>query len=64
MKNRSDQVTLDEFRKWIGDDEEAMKDQDKRIAFGIEYCNVKEWKFIWKAFDKEVRPCSFRNNCI
>jgi hypothetical protein len=55
MKNRSDQVTLDEFRKWVKDDEEAMKDRDKRIAFGKEYCNSKEWKFIWKVFDKEVR---------
>jgi hypothetical protein len=54
MKNKSDQVTLDEFRKWVGD-EEAMKDQDKRIAFGKEYCGTKDWKFIWKCFDKEVR---------
>ena len=54
MKNRADQVTLDEFRKWVGDDEKAMQDPNKRIAFGKEYCNPKEWKFVWKAFDKEV----------
>jgi hypothetical protein len=57
MKNRSDQVVLDEFRKWVGDNEEAMKDQEKRIAFGKEYCSSKEWKFIWKVFDKEVSNC-------
>jgi hypothetical protein len=55
MKNRSDQAVLDEFRTWVGDDEKAMKDENQRIAFGKEYCNAKEWKFIWKAFDKEVR---------
>jgi len=54
MKNRSDQVTLDEFRRWVGDNAEAMKDQDKRIAFGKEYCTPREWKFSWKVFDKEV----------
>jgi hypothetical protein len=54
MKNRSDQVVLDEFRIWVGDDENAMKDPDQRIAFGKDYCN-NEWKFIWKEFDKEVR---------
>jgi hypothetical protein len=54
IKNRGDQVTLDEFRKWVGDNEEAMKDQDKRMAFGKEYCAPKEYKFVWKAFDKEV----------
>jgi hypothetical protein len=59
MKNKSDQVTQDEFRKWVGDDETAMKDRDNRIAFGKDYCNVKEWKFIWKAFDREVKIYSF-----
>jgi hypothetical protein len=54
MKNRADQVTLDEFRKWVRDDEKAMQDQNKIIAFGKEYCNPKDWKFVWKAFDKEV----------
>jgi hypothetical protein len=54
MKNRSDQVTFDEFRNWVGNNEEAMKDQNKRIAFGIDYCKPKEWKFVWKAFDREV----------
>lgn len=54
MKNRSDQVVLDEFRNWVGDNEEAIKDQDKQIAFGEDYCNSKDWKFVWKAFDKEV----------
>lgn len=54
MKSKGDQVALDEFLKWVGDDVAAMKDQDKRIAFGKEYCNVKEWKFIWKTFNKEV----------
>ena len=52
-------MTFDEFQKWVRDDEEAIKDQSKRIAFGKEFCNVKEWKFLWKAFDKEVRPYSF-----
>jgi hypothetical protein len=55
MKNRSDQVVLDEFRIWVGDDEKAMKDPDQRIAFGKDYCATNEWKFIWKEFDKEVR---------
>ena len=54
MKNRSNQVTLDRFQKWAGGNEGAMKDQDKIIAFGREYCTPKEWKFVWKAFDKEV----------
>ena len=54
MKNRSDQVTLDRFQKWAGGNAEAMKDQDKIIAFGREYCTPKEWKFVWKAFNKEV----------
>ena len=54
MRNHADQATLDEFQKWAGDNERAMQDQNKRIAFGQEYCNPKEWKFIWKAFDKEV----------
>lgn len=60
MKNRSDQVTLDEFFIWAGDNAEAMKDQNTRIAFGNEYCNAKEWKFVWKAFDKEVSTFSLK----
>ena len=40
--------------KWAGDNNRVMQDQNKRIAFGQEYCNPKEWKLIWKAFDKEV----------
>lgn len=59
MKSRSDQVVQDEFRKWVGDNDEAMKDQAKRIAFGKEYCGPKEWKFVWKAFDKEVNTFIF-----
>lgn len=62
MKNRSDQVTLDEFRKSVGDDEEAIKNRDKRMAFGEEYCNPKEWKFVWKAFDKEVSTQTLVNS--
>lgn len=58
MKNRADQVTLEEFRKWTGDDEKAMQDRDKRIAFGKEYCNTKEWKFVWKTFDRDVSDLS------
>jgi hypothetical protein len=54
MRNRSDQVTLDEFRNWVRNNEEAMKDQDKRMAFGKEYCSAKDWKFVWKAYDKDV----------
>ena len=56
MKNWSDQVTVDEFLKWVGDseDSEAMKDKEKRIAFGKEYSTPKEWKFIWKTFNREV----------
>jgi hypothetical protein len=54
MRNRSDQVVLDEFRKSVGGDEEAMRDRDKRIAFGKDYCTPREWKFVWKAFDREV----------
>jgi hypothetical protein len=56
MRNRSDQAVLEEFRKWADEDNNAIKDPQKRIAFGKEYCNAKEWKFIWKAFDKEVSP--------
>jgi hypothetical protein len=63
MKNRSDQVALEEFRNWVGGNEEAIKDQDKRIAFGKEYCNSKEWKFIWKAFDKEVSTHTLSDQC-
>jgi hypothetical protein len=63
MKNRADQVTLDEFRKWVGDDEKAMKDQEKRIAFGKEYCTLKEWKFSWKIFDREVNTWIFFDHC-
>ena len=65
MKNRSDQVVLDEFRRWV-DDEAAMKDQDKQVEFGKEYCDVKEWKFLWKAFNKEQRSIShsFCYHCI
>lgn len=29
----------------------------ERIAFGKEYFNSKEWKFIWKVFNKEVSNC-------
>ena len=53
MKNQRDQVILDEFLKWAGG-EEAMKDKEKRIAFGKEYSMPKEWKFIWKTFNREV----------
>lgn len=59
MKNKSDQVVLDEFRKWVGDNQEAMKDQENRIAFGKEYCSSREWKFIWKVFDQEVSKNSY-----
>jgi hypothetical protein len=59
MKNKGDQVTLDEFRKWVGNNEEAMKVQVKRIAFGKEYCAPKEWKFVWKDFNKEVNTHTF-----
>jgi hypothetical protein len=54
MKHRSDQVTLDEFLKWAGESESAMKDKQKRIAFGKEYTTPNEWKFIWRIFDREV----------
>ena len=54
MKNCANQVALDEFWKWVRDDEKAMQDQNKRIVFGKEYCDPKDWKFVWKAFDKEV----------
>ena len=49
-------MTLDEFLKWVGHskDLEAMKDKEKRIAFGKEYSIPKEWKFIWKTFNREV----------
>ena len=53
MKNQSDQVILDEFLKWAGG-KEAMKDKEKRIAFGKEYSTPMEWKFIWKTFNREV----------
>ena len=55
MRNKSDQVVLEEFRLWVGEDEKALKDSDQRIAFGKDYCNTNEWRFIWKVFDKEVR---------
>ena len=58
MKNWSDQVTLDEFLKWAGDGKEAMKNKDQRIAFRKEYSTPKEWKFIWKTFDREVHSFS------
>ena len=54
MRNCANQATLDKFWKWAGDNKRAMQNQNKRIAFRQEYCNPKEWKFIWKAFDKEV----------
>lgn len=47
-------MALEEFRKWAGDNEEAMKDNENRIAFGKEYCSPKDWKFVWRVFDKEV----------
>ena len=50
-------MVLDEFQKWVGDDEGVMKDREKRIAFKKEYCNSKEWKFIWKVFNGEVSNC-------
>ena len=53
LKNRGDQVVLEDFQNLVGDNKEAMKDQDKRIAFGKEYCSL-EWKFVWKAYNKEV----------
>ena len=60
MKNRSDQVVLDEFRKWVGGNEEAIKDQDKWITFGKEYCNSKDRKFVWKTYNKEVSTILFQ----
>jgi hypothetical protein len=63
MKNRSDQVVLDEFRKWVGD-EEGLKDPENRITFGKEYCSSKEWKFIWKVFDQEVSRIAKNSYCL
>ena len=61
LKNRGNQVVLEDFWNWVGDNEEAMKDQDKRITFGKEYCSS-EWKFVWKAYDKEVSTHTLWNH--
>lgn len=57
MKARGDQVSLEKFQRWVEDDKSALKDKEKGL--NLDCSKQREYKFLWKTFDKEVSVLSF-----
>ena len=61
IKERAEHVVIERFRKLHGNDVDAIRDREKRVKFGTEWCDPasREYKFIWGGFDKT--PVSHAN---
>lgn len=56
MKTKGDHVTLTRYLAMHKNDLNALKDPEKRKAFGLYLCNEStNFWFHWKGFDNEVR---------
>jgi hypothetical protein len=50
-------ATKAKFVKQFG--KAALEDREKRIQFGLEWCNEKEFKFVYSGYDNGVSDFSY-----
>jgi hypothetical protein len=60
VKAKGEQVALERFKKMYKNDPDAIRDREKRIAFGTHFCDAinQHYRFIWLGYDSA--PVSWR----